>query len=161
MGNLSCRRNNSTLSIERDIHQEQEDLQKFLNFNWNSKFICFLIFLEDNKAQFTVEEMVMLNLTNDSGQYITPQVAHIAFTEFKKFMFLNMKYVSEEIEKEKASLKQGETYSPRKHYVGLFAPPVIDNIWSSIISLDVIHGKGFNFFNTISKIRYSHLNPHL
>ena len=54
-----------------------------MQFDWNADFYDCV----------TVQEMVMMENTNDLGEVLTPQSAHVLFTEFIKFMFLNGMYV--------------------------------------------------------------------
>ena len=96
---------------------------------------------KEHTDSLTVEEMLMLKITNDKGDFVTPQIAHVAFTEFKKFMFLNKHFIKQEIKKEEAQMEDGKVYIKKSSYVGLFAPPTIDSIWQGIISLDVPDGK--------------------
>jgi len=71
----------------RDYFQDDiTDLRQIIRFDWN----------QANKAILTVEEMIMVQLTNDNNDLVNPQMAQIAFAEFKKFMFLNLKYLDKE-----------------------------------------------------------------
>jgi len=50
--------------------------------------------------EVTVEEAIMMQLTNDLGQQVLPHVAHIMITEFRKFMFLVGEHIREVESKE-------------------------------------------------------------
>lgn len=92
----------------------------------------------------TVEEIILMKLTNDRAEFITPQVAHIAFTEFKKFIFLNKYFLEQERKRDAAASekeKEAKAAQSRAKNVGLFAPPLIDSIWAILISLDIQDGK--------------------
>lgn len=131
------------LDITRDTAKETRDYNKILNFDWNQGVGS--PGNEESKEpvqQLTVEEMLLLRLTNDRAEYANPQVAHVAFTEFKKFMFLNKHFITQEIKRKEAAVKEGDPpYTREFYYVGLFAPPTIDAIWSSLISMDALNGK--------------------
>lgn len=131
MGNC-CGLRGDYLDIKRDNKEENKDLTRICHFDWN----------KGNDASVTVEEMIMKTLTNDQGEYVTPHVAHIVFSEWKKFMFLNKMFLSQEAKKEEAKQQEGTGEKKEKEFkTGLFAPPVIDSVWQFLISLDVPCGK--------------------
>ena len=143
MGNC-CGIRADYISIARDTQKEKNDMNKIFNFDWN-KFqkTDSSMNKEGSNSLITVDEILMMRITNDNAQFANPHVAHAAFSEFKKFMFLNKKFIEKEIEKEKAALEEGKKYEPKKYHVGLFAPPVIDSIWSAVISLDIPYGMDY------------------
>jgi len=136
MGNC-CGIRSDYIDITRDNKKEITEFNKILNFNWNS----FSQTSENQKSTgeepLTVEEMLLQRITNDNAEFVTPHVAHIGFSEFKKFMYLNKIFIEQEIKAEEAKLEPGQKYTKKGYYVGLFAPPIIDSIWLSLISLDV------------------------
>ncbi len=141
MGNC-CGARVDYLDIARDTSKETKEYMRVLNFDWNRGISAPGV--EESKERtdsLTVEEMLMLKITNDKGDFVTPQIAHVAFTEFKKFMFLNKHFIKQEIKKEEAQMEDGKVYIKKSSYVGLFAPPTIDSIWQGLISLDVPDGK--------------------
>ena len=80
MGNWWWKRERVTLEGDRDKKKERELLQTIFTFDFNNI---------DHEG-ITVEETLMLSITNDLGEIITPQVTNILFSEFKKFIFLNV-----------------------------------------------------------------------
>lgn len=143
MGNC-CGARTDYLDIARDTSKETKEFIRLLNFDWNRGIASLSIEeSKDNTESLTVEEMLMMKITNDKGEFVSPQVAHVAFTEFKKFMYLNKHFIKQEIKREEGLLKEGEVYMKKSSYVGLFAPPIIDSIWLSLISLDAPDGKYF------------------
>ena len=140
MGNC-CGIRSDYLDIARDDAKEKNDFLRMCQFDWNKiKKSEAFVNQEMHQTHITVEEMLMMSLTNDNAEFATPQVAHIAFSEFKKFMFLNKKFIEDGIKKAKAEVKEGEKYEEKSTHVGLFAPPVLDNIWLALISLNVPYG---------------------
>jgi hypothetical protein len=119
------------LDIKQDVKEENKEFSKICNYDWN----------KGNKAHLTVQEMLMKKLTNDVAEFVTPQVAHIAFAEFKKFMFLNKKHIDQEKKAEKTKEADEEKKEDKNFVTGLFAPPVIDSIWLSLMTLDVPSGR--------------------
>jgi hypothetical protein len=136
MGNC-CGIGKDYLDIKQDQKEENKELSKICNFDWN----------KGNKAYLTVEEMLMKKLTNDLAEFVTPQVAHIAFAEFKKFMFINKKHLDLEKSADKTKTGEDSKKEENKYVTGLFAPPVIDSIWLSLITLDVPSGMSILLFN--------------
>ena len=144
MGNC-CGLRGDYLDIKRDSKEENKDLTKICNFDWN----------RGNNASITVQEMVLKRLTNDQGECVTPHVAHIAFSEFNKFMFLNKMFIVCEKKKEDAQKEEGTGEKENKtSRVGLFAPPLIDNVWQFLISLNVSAGKHCPILSRVWKIFY-------
>lgn len=104
-------------------------LSKIAKFDWNT----------NNKGSLTVEEILMRRITNDAGEFVTPQTAHIAFAEFKKFMFLNKMYLDSVHKKEETRKDGAQPVAAKKqdYFVGLVAPPLIDAIWVSLMSINI------------------------
>jgi len=92
-------------------------LSKIYGFNWNKTNSVFL----------TVEETIMTHLTNDFAEFASPHVAHIVFTEFKKFMYLNKFF----FESEKKNIS-----GDKQRFTGLLAPPMIDAVWQILMSIN-------------------------
>ena len=55
-------------------------------------------------------------------------------------MFLNKIFLDEQILEEKSQVEEGKDFELKKSYVGLFAPPMLDNVWTTLISLDIPSG---------------------
>lgn len=104
---------------------KNKDLIKIAEFDWN----------KDNKGSVTVQEYIMRIITNDAAESVTPQVTHIVFSEFLKFMFLNKQYVDAKRKSMPKKDNNGKEIAPSKYIVGLHAPYVIDIVWSTLISL--------------------------
>lgn len=138
MGNLTgCKRRPDGLTrVTRNPAEEQKYIEQIFAFDWNQG----LKKQPQADQRVTVEENIALRLTNDNGEQVTPQVAHVAFTEFKKFMFLNKIYVGEK-EKAEAAQQEENKATEERPPLGLYAPPLIDSVWSILISLDVPAGK--------------------
>jgi len=129
MGNL-CRYRNGG-AIANDDEQHTKDIQEIFDFDWN----------QSNSNLLTVEETIMRQLTNDMGQMVTPHTAHIIFTEFKKFMFLNKIYLDELKRKEEAESMKRQIKDYKSSYTGLVAPPLVDSLWIILMSLNTTGSK--------------------
>jgi hypothetical protein len=129
MGNL-CRARGRA-HIVADETEKKKELQQIFDFDWN----------QGNKNYLTVEETIMRHITNDIGEFLTPQTTQVLFAEFKKFMFLNKAYLEqlkreEIVEDAKRQIKDYKTC-----YTGLVAPPLIDSVWILLMSLKTSGGK--------------------
>ena len=126
MGGYWCgSRENFETDIDSDKSRDRNAKYKFVQtFNWNN----------NNPYSWTIEEIILCSLTNDAGDYVNPQTSHILFSEFKKFMFLNLMYIQEG---EKDYTVRANTlnrmFQDKKAYVGLIAPPIIDLVWCILI----------------------------
>jgi hypothetical protein len=119
------------------MNEDKKTLSKIYSFNWN----------QGNSGLLTVEEIIMTQLTNDIGEFATPHFTHIVFSEFKKFMFLNKLQLEKDKNDEKDELAQRQIKDFKESYVGLFAPPILDSVWITIMSLNTFQGK-FRFFTS-------------
>lgn len=113
------------------MSEDKKTLSKIYSFNWN----------QGNTGLLTVEEILMTQLTNDMGEFATPHFTHIAFSEFKKFMFLNKLQLEKDKNDEKDENAQRQIKDFKESYVGLFAPPIIDSVWIAIMSINTFQGK--------------------
>ena len=74
------------IPIDTDKNKDEIEIIKTIKeFDWNNK----------NPYKWTIEEIIMCSIANDTGDLINPQSSHILFSEFKKFMFLNAMYIKE------------------------------------------------------------------
>ena len=122
-------RSNYEMGIDIEKNKpEINKLKQIEKFNWN----------EGNSYGCTVEEIVMLSLSNDYGDWINPQTSHILFSEFKKLMFLNHMHLSE---LKAENLLEGKALhkkqADKKAYLGLVAPPLLDTIWCTLIKMKI------------------------
>ena len=82
----SGKRGNYKISMY--VHNNKEKMRTIidiLQFDWNS----------NNQYSYTIEEIIMKSIANDAGDLLNPHSAHILFSEFKKFIFLNAMYIME------------------------------------------------------------------
>lgn len=91
----------------------------------------------------SIESRFTRENTNDLGEPIIPQVAHIIVSEFKKFMFLNAIQIQKlkRIEKYKFSYQGMISDSPyiKSPFV---APPYLDRFWK----LFILYNKNYEVF---------------
>jgi len=102
-------------------HQLLIELSKF---DWN----------EWNQNSITLQEELMIFLSNDLG-CSSPHISHVLFWEFINFMFLNL--VKYKIELNSGQLKYTKIRIKHQEfdvYVGLWAPPYIDAVWTKLYS---------------------------
>ena len=127
MGSYCCMLRHSLSMKFRDTRNAREEtklLNKMLDFDWEHNY-----------------ERIMVRLTNDFGEFLTPQASHVLICEFVRFMFLNYWNI--------ARLKH-ESIPPRRYqvgntevnsYYGLTAPIYIDQVW-----LLLLHTKKYEEF---------------
>jgi hypothetical protein len=116
---------------DRNISNDKKVINKIYGFNWN----------QDNTCYLTVEEIIMTQLTNDIGEFVTPHMAHIVFSEFKKFMFLNKIMLEKEKKDDEEKDTQRQIKDYKTSYIGLPAPALIDAVWTILISLKTNYSK--------------------
>ncbi|CAI2360558.1 unnamed protein product [Moneuplotes crassus] len=116
-----------------EVGMEMDDYNRIIQFDWNQG--------KSSDVEPTVEEIIMMRMCNDNTDFINPQCAHIIFSEFKKFMFLNTKYLLKTKKTRKSEdtdkIYLHNTPSDSNYEIGLFAPPVIDQIWCILLSLNI------------------------
>lgn len=131
MGTSWCSsRPNFEPQASRNKFEEALVLSKIFSFDFNS----------GSKGDYSFEEFLQSNLTNDFGDLASPHFAVVALAEFRKFIFLwymNAKEINKKSFKPYEVLKINN--EEIKCYKALTAPPLIDIVWRCLIQRDRIY----------------------
>ena len=135
MGNSWCFSNQSDLDyiIKRrsiksgDIRVTRAETALFV------QILKFDLNLE-KKPHLTIEDRFTRENTNDLGEFLLPQTAHIIITEFKKFMYLQAWEIQSRRRKGTLGINYIESSNDKWYFKApLWPPPYLDRVWKLLI----------------------------
>ena len=86
------------------------------------------------KVGLTIENRFTSENTNDMGEGLMPQTAHIIITEFKKFMYLLALQINKARRDKTLDLTRNFKKDNQWYYLSPYtAPPYIDRVWKLLI----------------------------
>lgn len=97
------------------------------------KILKFDLNLQTN-PRLTIEARFTRENTNDMGEYLLPQTAHVIIMEFKKFMYLQAHEIFTKKSEGVLDLTKNFKKDGQWYFSSPFtAPPYLDRVWKLLI----------------------------